>query len=229
MKRIILILAIIIASVSIASAQQYGEVIYLKNGSIIKGTIVEQTPNESYKIKTADGSLFVYKWSEVSKITKEVIKPTTTNSTRYQGEIQVGFGAGVGAFPADRVYLQTIQGVRVGDHFSVGLGIGLNIIVPYTFTYDLPELYMPIFVNVKGYLPINEQTSLFGSFDIGGSFGLTEGVAGFKGLMVCPSVGVSINNKVNLSLGYDFQKISTGVSYISASMNAVSIKVGYMF
>lgn len=47
------------------------DVVYLKNGSIIKGELVEVIPDEQVKIKTSDGSLFVYKMSEVSKIEKE--------------------------------------------------------------------------------------------------------------------------------------------------------------
>ena len=47
------------------------DVVHLKNGSIIRGTIIEQVPNESLKIKTADGSVFVYTMDEVAKITKE--------------------------------------------------------------------------------------------------------------------------------------------------------------
>ena len=44
------------------------EVVYLKNGSIIKGVVIEQVPGESLKIQTYDGSIFVYKMSEVEKI-----------------------------------------------------------------------------------------------------------------------------------------------------------------
>ncbi len=51
---------------------EYVDVIYLKNGSIIRGMVMEQIPNESIKIQTADGSLFVYKMDEVLKITKEL-------------------------------------------------------------------------------------------------------------------------------------------------------------
>ncbi len=47
------------------------EVVYLKNGSIIRGTIMEQVPGVSLKIQTADGSVFVYSMDEVEKITKE--------------------------------------------------------------------------------------------------------------------------------------------------------------
>ena len=51
---------------------QYVDIVYLKNGSIIKGMIIEQTPNVSLKIQTRDGSIFVYKMEEVEKITKEL-------------------------------------------------------------------------------------------------------------------------------------------------------------
>ena len=47
------------------------DVVYLKNGSIIRGTIMEQIPNESMKVETVDGSLFVYNMKDVLKITKE--------------------------------------------------------------------------------------------------------------------------------------------------------------
>ena len=54
-------------------AQDVRDVVYLKNGSIIKGMVIEQIPTESLKIKTSDGSLFVYKMEEVLKIVKEEV------------------------------------------------------------------------------------------------------------------------------------------------------------
>jgi hypothetical protein len=50
---------------------EYIEVLYLKNGSIIKGMIIEQIPNVQVKIQTSDGSVFVYTMDQVLKITKE--------------------------------------------------------------------------------------------------------------------------------------------------------------
>lgn len=50
---------------------EYIEVLYLKNGSIIRGMIIEQIPNEQVKIQTSDGSIFVYTMDQVLKITKE--------------------------------------------------------------------------------------------------------------------------------------------------------------
>ena len=38
----------------------YQDVVYLRNGSIIRGVIIEQIPNESLKIQTPGGSVFVF-------------------------------------------------------------------------------------------------------------------------------------------------------------------------
>ena len=66
---------------SIASAQNAVDVVSLKNGSVIKGTIVEMQLDSIVKIQTSDGSLFVYKVGEVEKITKEVqVSTATTHS-----------------------------------------------------------------------------------------------------------------------------------------------------
>jgi hypothetical protein len=61
-------------------AQQNEDVIYLKNGSIIHGTILEQIHGESVKIKTNDDNLFVFKMSEVLKITSREISPKKDSS-----------------------------------------------------------------------------------------------------------------------------------------------------
>lgn len=53
---------------------EYLDVVYLKNGGVIKGMIIEQTPNVQIKIQSKDGSIFVYKMEEVEKMTKELSK-----------------------------------------------------------------------------------------------------------------------------------------------------------
>ncbi len=53
---------------------QYVDVVYLKNGGVIRGMIIEQTPNVQIKIQTKDGSIFVYKMDEIEKMAKESSK-----------------------------------------------------------------------------------------------------------------------------------------------------------
>lgn len=47
------------------------EVIYMKDGSIYRGTIIETIPGQSYKIQIAGGSVFTLRQDNVMKITKE--------------------------------------------------------------------------------------------------------------------------------------------------------------
>ncbi len=47
------------------------DMVYLKNGNIIKGIIIEQVPNVQIKIQTGDGNVFIFPLSEIDKITKE--------------------------------------------------------------------------------------------------------------------------------------------------------------
>lgn len=74
MKRINLLLSFLILIVFSTKAQQnYEDVVFLKNGSVIHGVIIEQIPNKSIKIKTKDGSIFVYAYTEIQKMTKEQV------------------------------------------------------------------------------------------------------------------------------------------------------------
>jgi len=77
LKRGLLGLALVCFLVTSAIAQQMQDVVYLKNGSIIRGMIVEQIPNISVKIQTKDGSVFVCKVEDIEKITKEYERGTT--------------------------------------------------------------------------------------------------------------------------------------------------------
>jgi len=59
-KRFLALLAFLFLT-SLAFAQSnLQDVVYLKNGSIIRGVIIEQVPNQSVKIQTADRNVFVY-------------------------------------------------------------------------------------------------------------------------------------------------------------------------
>lgn len=70
----LIVIVITLQIISVHSyAQQYEDVVYLKNGSVVHGTILEQVIGESVKIKTKDGNLFVFKQDEIEKLTKEEI------------------------------------------------------------------------------------------------------------------------------------------------------------
>ncbi|HJY64100.1 MAG TPA: hypothetical protein VJ455_08075, partial [Ignavibacteria bacterium] len=67
----LIILAAIIISLQFVFAQQYEDIVYLKNGSVIHGTITELVMGKSIKIKTNDGNIFIFKMDEIENMTKE--------------------------------------------------------------------------------------------------------------------------------------------------------------
>jgi hypothetical protein len=80
MKKLFLTLVVILTTTIAFAQSNYQDVVYLKNGNIIRGVITEQIPDVSLKIETPSGSVFVYKIDEVEKITKERITTPQTQS-----------------------------------------------------------------------------------------------------------------------------------------------------
>ena len=71
MKKLIILLAALFIAIA-AGAQNLQDVVYLLNGSVVRGTLIEQVPN--VKIRTYDGSIWVFKQEEVDKITSEPVE-----------------------------------------------------------------------------------------------------------------------------------------------------------
>ena len=222
MKRIIIILAMIASSMSLL-AQNLQEVVYLKNGSIIKGTIIEQVPNESLKIQTVDGSIFVYKISEVEKITKEAMKQTTISRpavVNYDEEeeeddddntsgnglsggfrmlIETGYQYAMTDDSSGSPILNVTWGEQLGSHFFIGGGVGIRY---YPNFRDMGYFALPIYVNVRWDI-INKRVTPF--IDLKGGYTPVE----LDGYNFSAGIGcrVRLGNKFALSasLGVELQ------------------------
>ena len=82
MKRTLLFFVCLMGMTFAFAQTSLQDVVYLKNGSIIRGDIMEYTPNDTVKIMTADGSVFVYDFAQVEKFAKE--QPiSTANKNAY--------------------------------------------------------------------------------------------------------------------------------------------------
>ena len=126
MKRFI---AIVLASWIILVAfpgdifsQQMQDVVYLKNGSIIRGMIIEQVPGTSLKIQTSDGSVFAYAMDQVERITKEAPKETPSGPAAgrfgISGHIGTDVSGGLG-FGGGLAYVLVPGGSSFGYEFAV--------------------------------------------------------------------------------------------------------------
>ena len=155
-KRALFALLVLILSSQVVFAQAdeppMEDVVYLKNGWILHGTLLEMVPDSSVTIKTWARNVFVFKMEEVSKITKEPRpvrkRPTTATpanlpryvrrmkpkkETRYKEPgyvalIEAGFLFGRNQWnePAIRTTLHTAHGYKFFPQLSLSGGIGID-------------------------------------------------------------------------------------------------------
>ena len=232
-------------------AQDYDDVVYLKNGSVIRGVIIEQVPNESLKIQTKDGNLFVYKFSEVQKMTKEMpfsaqarnkyamsenkvySKSRTAQFNKpkgYFGLVELGFAPSVNRYETLRISATVINGYRVLPQFAIGVGVGLQGYVDYG------ELTIPIFAHLRSDF-LDKKVSPFVAFNIGYNLSALGGY--YSGLMMEPSLGTSFNvgdiYRMTAGLGFSIDRVqgflqSQCTTYrIKDWAVALNIKVGFSF
>jgi TM2 domain-containing membrane protein YozV len=78
----------------LSAQNDYQDVVYLKDGSIIRGMIIEQIPYKTLKIETVDGSVFVCAFDDIEKITKEqaVKRQNINRSLTEYSDLKYTFG-----------------------------------------------------------------------------------------------------------------------------------------
>lgn len=200
----------------LVSAQNYQEVVYLKNGSIIRGMIIEQIPNESLKIKTADGNVFVFKMDEIEKMTKEAPIQTQNQSQAYgyatdyrtdaksakfrkrgyRAFVETGGAVGIGEYGDGVFSVSTSHGFQFNPYFYVGGGLALE----YHGMWE--EVFVPVFANARvNFL----KTRVTPFFDMKMGVSLSSS----PGFYMCPSVGVGISFTprlaLNIGMGFNLQ------------------------
>ncbi|MDX1348931.1 MAG: hypothetical protein R3279_01725 [Putridiphycobacter sp.] len=130
MMRVLLVSFFTVISL-LASAQL--DVVVLKNGSEIRGIVIEKS-DESIKLKSKDGSIWVFKNTEVLEV--KSFKPLVSN-TGYYGTLS--FGALGGSDLSGNISI--VNGYKFNKHWGLALGLG------YEGFYG--RQYMPAFIEGK--------------------------------------------------------------------------------
>lgn len=237
MKKVLLFLVLLISFSTYINAQSYTEVVYLKNGSVIKGVIIEQIPNVSLKVKTADGSLIICNMSEVEKITKEEsshvrsYKKTSKATLRgYKGFVDFGYIADVSDNNAGKIEASTSHGYQFNNYIFLGAGMAVDY---YT---DADLVSIPIFANFRVNF-INKKITPFVDLKTGCAVGDVEGAYVTLGM----GARFSLKGKkaVNIGLEYHYQQYDYSESYGSENyyhysyynydLQGLGFKVGFEF
>ena len=126
MVRVILVaFAMVFVAATKVSAGQMEDVVYLENGGIVRGTILEQIPDKSLKIKRRDGKEFKYRMRDIVRISREPVLGSRTLSQKKNPMVALGLSfpiVGSGQFYNG----EYTKGVAQMGAAIVGLGLVLS-------------------------------------------------------------------------------------------------------
>ncbi len=215
-------------SISLSAQDGWQDVVYLKNGSKIKGMITEFVPNVSYSITTSDGSIFVCNIGDILKITKEQTStaPASTVPIKsdtfpaapaaleypggdefikgYRGIVELGYGLKSGKYGLDVTNFNFVNGYQLSKQMFVGVGTGIK------YFNESEMTLIPLYADFK-YSFLNQKVSPMFGFSAGFSFNPNNGFEG-EGFLFNPSLGAQIKGKnkmrYNISLNYQTQQLN---------------------
>lgn len=190
------LLLILCAPILVAAQAEKEDVVYLKNGSILRGEIIERSSNGRLKIQTVGRNVLVVELEEVEKIGREEI-PTSSAPQHYKSEgyfNTTGIGMLRGGDETTAAF-QMINGYRFSSRFAAGLGIGFT-------PYSDPLSLLPVFLNAN-FKFLEANTSPFVSLSAGYNFSIlsdedTQIDAHRGGFMLNPGIGLEFSTSSGL-------------------------------
>jgi len=213
-----IILSLFLISSTVHAQKDLEDVVYLENGSIIRGKIIEYNKDGNIKIETLGGSILVYPSTDVVKIKKEPQKNRPTKSRKRPNHIPKekdiylsimgGTMLGINEWgaPVPGISAKATLGWHFNRFIGIGGGVGLMILGQ--------ESFAPIYANIRSCF-MKKSVSLFADVNIGYGLPLlinNSWLRDFKaqgGLYIRPSIGVRLpatrRTHTTLDLGYVIQ------------------------
>lgn len=154
----------------------------------------------------------------LSLMAQDEVSQKPKSFVHYQGEVWAGYNFNCDVFAFSSFELHTVHGIGVSDYFSTGVGLGFDMFNDFTL--------MPLYLNVRGYLPVSKKTRLFLNVDGGVAFDLGRNYVSLFAIYFNTSAGASFKIKqksaFNLSFGYRAY-IGPGI------LGAIDLRAGFQF
>lgn len=171
-----LFLFIMLAAISTSAQQQLEDVIYLKDGSIYRGVIIEEVPGQNRKIQIMGGSVVSVQEGDIEKVAKEEPytlapegraprEPRQAREPRAPREKLPFVPRTRGYFFQGQLLIENLQGglrvvngYRFGRFGHLGIGVGfdltggspLNTVVNGVDYTSFGSVYLPLYLYYAG-------------------------------------------------------------------------------
>lgn len=147
MKKLLLTIAFLAASLICFAQNQKVSVVELQNGTTVRGVIMDST-EEIVKIQTPDMSVFVYPKADVVRVTEtnEVFRKSGLDSRgprkgQYRGFADIEVGIRSAFFSIFTIGLETSHGIQLLEWLYMGGGMAIHT--------DFNSWRMPAFADVR--------------------------------------------------------------------------------
>ncbi len=241
MKRFLFIMLVALFVGQMSYAQTSDTVtLRLRNGVSVTGQILEES-NNSIKIKTVDGDIFIYRTNEVSRIeggelseseTLQKMKKNVGNYGKFKGyrsfvDVTTAYSPNADNV---RVGVTYIGGYNFGSCFFAGVGVGFAADAIQT----VEEFRIPISLHLRSAFLKGRKVSPFLAISGGYEVSLTDYYSncGF----IEPTVGAEIRTRkktafsVGLTIPVMLDRTSRfGWSYYTSTDVYVGVKLGVSF
>jgi len=217
LKRISSLLLLILVISNSFAQKNLEDVVYLINGSIIRGHIIEYIPESHVKIETVGGNVWVFKAIEIKNISKEekykALKEYSGFHKGYFNHTNIGFLIGsydnywysqVAGFS-----FQITNGYQMNKRFTAAITSGFEFL-------DVP--YIPFMLDGR-YDFLDKRLTPYGAVQAGYSLPLdgeqiTEWMYNYKG-------GYILNFEIGLKNNFsDNTALMFGIGYRRQEMNS---------
>lgn len=144
----------------------------------------------------------------------------------YQGEVDMAYSFGFDD-ETSNINLEVINGVRFSRYLFAGIGIGAAA------NFSDEAIVFPIYLDVKGFLPVSDKADLVAGMDIGTKLDYTYDMTG--GLLLRPEFGVNfpLSGKLGLKVTafYEYYSFKETIlnTQITAKLNYLGVKLGLTF
>lgn len=213
MNRIFFLTLLIVVSHTLTFAQKTIDVVFLKNGNIFKGKILENK-TDTLKIETLCKNILVFTPSEVLKTSTESYHIYDLKSKGYFNFTSMGvlIGSSHNDKPAPFSVLME-HDYRFNNYLAMGGVTGIEM---------LNESVIPLGVTVKGLLPLSGGSTLYAGITGGYSFSLDKPpdnndysykiTDAYGGYMYNTEIGLIIPSAGNVSffiaMGYRYNELN---------------------
>jgi len=250
-----LLISVLFISKFSYAQEKMQDVIYLNNGSILHGEIVEIKANVSITLKSNCGDTWVISQTDIERIAKEPvlksiilkdsIEKISYKRKGYYSNINIGFMFGGNMdTPFPPLSLMFVNGYQFDWGLALGAGLGLDL---------LNEAYMPAVLDLR-YTFLNSKVSHFIYLQGGYAISLEDpdpydydyyyyydsDLKSKGGFLVNPGIGfkLNLNNKNAFSFGIGYKHMQVQHTYRefngqkidrTIKYNRITLSFGYHF